>query len=91
MLSAAAAAAAVGVISTLANTAGFFGPVLFGYLNTRTGSLHAGYAMLIASATASGVLMLAMPGTRRVVADEVAGAWRFPRSVLTLPDWRDRC
>jgi MFS transporter, ACS family, tartrate transporter len=59
-LSASAAAAAVGVISSIANTAGFFGPVLFGYLNTRTGSLRAGYGMLIASAVGSGVLMVGM-------------------------------
>ncbi|HEY4380218.1 MAG TPA: MFS transporter [Acidobacteriaceae bacterium] len=72
VLSAAAAAAAVGVISTIANTAGFFGPVLFGYMNTRTGSLHAGYAMLIASAAASGGLMLMVPGMRRAAAGEVA-------------------
>jgi ACS family tartrate transporter-like MFS transporter len=74
VLSAAAAATAVGVMSTIANTAGFFGPVLFGYLNTRTGSLTAGYWMLIASAVASGVLMLVVPGTRRVVRGEVGEA-----------------
>lgn len=63
MLSQAAAATAVGVISTIANIAGFFGPVLFGYLHTRTGSLTSGYIMLIASATGSGILMLAIPRT----------------------------
>jgi MFS transporter, ACS family, tartrate transporter len=72
ILSAAAAAAAVGVISTIANTAGFFGPTLFGYLNTRTGSINSGYAMLVASATASGILMLVIPGTRRAAIEEVS-------------------
>ena len=65
ILSEAAAAAAVGVISCIANIAGFFGPILFGYLHTRTGSLSYGYAMLMASGIASVILILVIPGTRR--------------------------
>ncbi len=72
ILSEAAAAAAIGVISTIANIAGFFGPSLFGYLHTRTGSLSWGYAMLIASASASGILMLAIPGPRRPAIEEAS-------------------
>ena len=65
VLSEAAAAPAVGVISCIANIAGFFGPTLFGYLHTRTGSLTSGYAMLMTSAVASAVLILVVPGMRR--------------------------
>jgi hypothetical protein len=43
--------------------------VLFGSLHTRTGSLVPGYALLIASATASGILMLLIPGMRRRTLD----------------------
>jgi ACS family tartrate transporter-like MFS transporter len=64
-LSEAAAAAAVGLISCMANIAGFFGPLLFGYLRTRTGSLSCGYAMLMASGIASCILLLMIPGTHR--------------------------
>ena len=72
ILSEAAAATAIGVISTIANIAGFFGPSLFGYLHTRTGSLSWGYAMLIASASASGILMLMIPGARSPAVEEFA-------------------
>jgi MFS family permease len=72
ILSPAAAASAVGVMSTIANLAGFVGPVLFGSLHTRTGSLASGYALLIASATASGILMLLIPGMRRRAIDATA-------------------
>lgn len=65
ILSEAAAAAAVGVMSCIANVAGFVGPILFGYLHTRTGSLSYGYATLIASGIASAILMVVIPGTRR--------------------------
>ncbi|MDP9051577.1 MAG: MFS transporter [Acidobacteriota bacterium] len=69
ILSPSAAASAVGVMSTIANIAGFVGPVLFGSLTTRTGSLTSGWILLIASATASGVLMLFVPGIRRSILD----------------------
>ena len=42
ILSETAAAGALGVVSTIANIAGFFGPSAFGYLHTRTGSLTTG-------------------------------------------------
>jgi MFS transporter, ACS family, tartrate transporter len=70
ILSETAAAAAVGVMSCIANIAGFFGPMLFGYLHTRTGSLSSGYAMLMASGIASAILVLVIPGTRRPVPAE---------------------
>jgi ACS family tartrate transporter-like MFS transporter len=79
ILSEAAAATAVGTIGTIANLAGFFGPSLFGYLNTRTGSLSAGYTMMVVSSTMSGVLMLLVRGMRRPVG--VAGVPSAVRGV----------
>jgi len=72
ILSETAAAGALGVVGTIANIAGFFGPSAFGYLHTRTGSLATGYAAMAVCWAASGVLMLMIPGLRRKVVDEVA-------------------
>lgn len=74
ILSEAAAAAAIGVISTITNIAGFFGPSLFGYLHARTGSHSWGYSMLVASATASGILMLTISGKRRLAVEELTAS-----------------
>jgi ACS family tartrate transporter-like MFS transporter len=65
ILSDTAAAGALGVVGTIANIAGFFGPSAFGYLHTRTGSLATGYAAMALSSAASGVLMLMIPGLRQ--------------------------
>jgi sugar phosphate permease len=65
ILSDTAAAGALGVASTIANIAGFFGPSTFGYVHTRTGSLVTGYSAMAVSWAASGVLMLMIPGLRR--------------------------
>ncbi len=70
ILSETAAAGALGVVSTIANIAGFFGPSAFGYLHTRTGSLATGYAAMAVCWTAAGVLMLMIPGLRRRTRDE---------------------
>ena len=70
ILSDTAAAGALGVASTIANVAGFFGPSAFGYLHTRTGSLATGYAAMTACSATSGVLMLMIPGLRRRTLDE---------------------
>jgi nitrate/nitrite transporter NarK len=69
ILSDTAAAGALGVASTIANIAGFFGPSAFGYLHTRTGSLASGYAAMTVSWAASGVLMLMIPGLRQKARD----------------------
>ena len=68
ILSETAAAGALGVVSTIANIAGFFGPSAFGYLHTRTGSLTTGYAAMAVCWAASGALMLMIPGLRRPAA-----------------------
>jgi len=69
ILSDTAAAGALGVASTIANIAGFFGPSAFGYLRTRTGSLASGYGAITVSWAASGVLMLMIPGLRQKARD----------------------
>jgi MFS transporter, ACS family, tartrate transporter len=56
-----AAAAAVGMINAVGSIAGFAGPYLFGYLNTRTGSFSFGLALMVVSALAGGLLMLCTP------------------------------
>ena len=65
ILSDTAAAGALGVVSTIANIAGFLGPSAFGYLHTRTGSLATGYAAMAVCWAASGVLLLMIPGLRQ--------------------------
>jgi ACS family tartrate transporter-like MFS transporter len=71
ILSESAAAAAVGMINAVASIAGFAGPYAFGYLNSRTGSLSYGFAMMMVSALAAGIFVLLTPGARQ----------REPRSV----------
>ena len=56
-----AAAAAVGMINAVGSVAGFAGPYLFGYLNTRTGSLTSGLVVLMFAALAGGLLILFTP------------------------------
>jgi MFS transporter, ACS family, tartrate transporter len=62
------AAVAVGMINALASVAGFAGPYAFGYLHTRTGSLTAGFAVLMLCAFAAAIFMLLIPAAahRRV-------------------------
>lgn len=56
-----AAAAAVGMINAVGSIAGFAGPYLFGYLNTRTGSFSSGLGLMMVSALAGGLLILCTP------------------------------
>jgi ACS family tartrate transporter-like MFS transporter len=65
ILSQSAAAAAVGMVNTVGSAAGFAGPHLFGYLNTRTGSFSYGLALMMVSAVAGGLLMLCIPRNAR--------------------------
>ncbi len=67
ILSQSAAAAAVGMINAVASVAGFAGPYLFGYLNTRTGSFSYGLAVMMASVLAGGLLMLRTPRSARAL------------------------
>ena len=61
ILSQSTAAAAVGMVNAVGSAAGFAGPYLFGYLNTRTGSFSYGLALMTVSALAGGMLMLCSP------------------------------
>jgi ACS family tartrate transporter-like MFS transporter len=64
ILSESAAAAAVGMVNGVASIAGFAGPYLFGYLNSRTGSFSAGLMLMMLCAAAGGLLVLRVPASR---------------------------
>jgi ACS family tartrate transporter-like MFS transporter len=61
ILSQSTAAVAVGMINALASVAGFAGPYAFGYLHTRTGSLVAGFGVLMFCTLAAAIFMLLTP------------------------------
>jgi len=62
ILSASAAAAAVGMINAIGSIAGFAGPYAFGYLKTRTGSFSYGLAVVVVTALAATMLILRTAG-----------------------------
>jgi nitrate/nitrite transporter NarK len=74
ILSESTAAVAVGMINALASVAGFAGPYAFGYLHSRTGSLLAGFAVLMVSVLAAAILMLLMPAAHSHPSKLVASA-----------------
>jgi MFS-type transporter involved in bile tolerance (Atg22 family) len=53
------------MINAVGSVAGFAGPYLFGYLNTRTGSFSYGLAVMMVSSLAGGLLMLCTPRSVR--------------------------
>ena len=55
-----AAAASIGLINAIGNLGGFVGPMVIGYLASRTHSFSPGLLYLVASLFASGLLMLAV-------------------------------
>jgi sugar phosphate permease len=59
-LSESAAAASIGLINSVGNLGGFFGPMVIGYLANRTHSFSPGLLYLVGSLFVSGVLMLAV-------------------------------
>ena len=64
-LSESAAAASIGLINSLGNLGGFFGPWITGYLVHRTRSFNAGLLYLVGNLWLSGTLMLAIGAGRR--------------------------
>jgi ACS family tartrate transporter-like MFS transporter len=58
ILSEAAAAASIGFINSVGNLGGFAGPYAVGYLQTATGSTHAGMMTLVGSLALAGLLVL---------------------------------
>jgi ACS family tartrate transporter-like MFS transporter len=63
-LSESAAAASIGLINSVGNLGGFLGPLILGYLVSRTASFSGGLWYLVGSFFVSGVLMLAVGGAR---------------------------
>jgi len=66
-LSESAAAASIGLINSVGNLGGFVGPMVMGYLVSRTHSFSAGLLYLVASLFVSGILMLAVGRNRAIV------------------------
>jgi ACS family tartrate transporter-like MFS transporter len=64
-LSESAAAASIGLINSVGNLGGFLGPLIMGYLVSRTRSFTAGLWYLVASFFVSAFLMLAVGAGRR--------------------------
>jgi ACS family tartrate transporter-like MFS transporter len=60
-----AAAASIGLINSVGNLGGFFGPMLMGRLVSRTHSFTAGLLYLVGSLCLSAILMLAVGAGRR--------------------------
>jgi ACS family tartrate transporter-like MFS transporter len=60
-LSQSASAMAVGVVNASGSVAGFAGPYLFGYLNTRTGTFSFGLAAMMIALLTAGWLMVRLP------------------------------
>jgi D-galactonate transporter len=64
-LSESAAAASIGLINSVGNLGGFFGPMMMGYLVNRTHSFTAGLLYLVGSLCLSGIFMLVVGAGRR--------------------------
>jgi MFS transporter, ACS family, tartrate transporter len=62
-----AAAASIGLINSLGNLGGFVGPLMMGYLVTRTRSFSVGLLNLVGGLCLSGILMLSVGAGRRHV------------------------
>jgi ACS family tartrate transporter-like MFS transporter len=69
-LSESAAAASIGLINSLGNLGGFVGPLMMGYLVTRTRSFTAGLLYLVGSLCLSGILMIAVGAGRRALPEQ---------------------
>jgi MFS transporter, ACS family, tartrate transporter len=67
-----AAAASIGLINSVGNLGGFVGPMLMGYLVTRTRSFHVGLLFLVGSLCLSGTLMIAVGAGRRRTIPEMS-------------------
>jgi sugar phosphate permease len=73
-----AAAASIGLINSVGNLGGFVGPMLMGYLVTRTRSFSVGLLFLAGSLCVSGMLMLAVGTGRRRAMPEVSATLAAP-------------
>jgi len=68
-LSESAAAASIGLINSVGNLGGFVGPMVMGYLASRTHSFAAGLWYLVGSLIVSGILMLTVGSGRHPIPD----------------------
>jgi D-galactonate transporter len=68
-LSESAAAASIGLINSVGNLGGFVGPMVMGYLASRTHSFAAGLWYLVGSLIVSGILMLTVGAGRHPIPD----------------------
>jgi ACS family tartrate transporter-like MFS transporter len=59
-LTGSAAAACIGLINSVGNLGGFFGPYITGYINTATGSFYGGMIYLCCSAVAASLVILTL-------------------------------
>jgi ACS family tartrate transporter-like MFS transporter len=57
-----AAAASIGMINAIGNLGGFVGPLLMGYLVTKTGSFTTGLGWLLANLVVAGILVFFLKG-----------------------------
>ena len=73
-----AAAASIGLINSVGNLGGFVGPMLMGYLVTRTRSFSVGLLFLAGSLCVSGMLMLAVGAGRRRAIPEISATLPAP-------------
>jgi MFS transporter, ACS family, tartrate transporter len=64
-LTGSAAAASIGLINSVGNLGGFFGPYITGYINTATGSFYGGLIYLCCSAVAASLVILSLREGRR--------------------------
>jgi nitrate/nitrite transporter NarK len=69
-----AAAASIGLINSLGNLGGFFGPLVIGYLAAKTRSFTPGLLYLVGSLCLAGVLMLSVGTGRQKPAGSDSGA-----------------
>lgn len=77
-----AAAASVGLINSVGNLGGFFGPSMVGYLTQTTHSFGAGVLLMAGLAAMSATMVLLLPKTKRVSSHSAPGGAN-PQTVLT--------
>ncbi|MGA2096107.1 MAG: MFS transporter [Candidatus Acidiferrum sp.] len=69
-----AAAASIGLINSVGNLGGFFGPMIMGYLVSRTHNFRAGLLFLVGNLCLSGLLMIAVGAGRKAKQEAVEAA-----------------
>ncbi len=77
------------MINAVGSIAGFAGPYVFGYLNTRTGSLSSGLIAMLVSSVAGVVLLLCTTKSTRTIGPVKlpgrAALCRYSRNLSQIP------